>query len=151
MPLGLRTFLNCLLTAFLSYGVFWVVGFTETHLILRGISPINYASDWLSGLSLDISFYFYDVLRFALFGSVAALVMLYLKPRSKVWYCLASIAPLAYTLRIPGVISTGSWPTILISLFWLFTIPALYLLFCRIADDRHNKPLNADAGDAGAG
>ena len=147
---SLRIGLNCLLVAAVSYGALWAMVMADEVLFKRGFYALGFFAEFVPRDALSPTVWIYDVIRFAVFGAGAAILMLFLKPRIVPLYALASIVPLVWILRPFGDIAHATlFHTSLISV-WLLTIPLLYWTFCRISENRHNKPFKSDTGSAGS-
>ncbi len=93
--------------------------------------------------------FIYDILRFIVFGSIVAGLMVLLKPRRILLYSIASILALASLLHF--FLLSYDFFSVALPIIWTLTIPLFYVLFVRLAEKKHNKSLNTDTGDAGAG
>ena len=150
MPNALKILLSCLVTALVTVLAFWLMVQWEIFLSRNGFHALIVFSNNVPDVLLKPTIYVYDSIRFAAFGSIAAWLMLLLRPR-KVWlYALVSAGTLYFVAFLGMAFASKDTFSIALAVTWLVTIPVLYALFVRLSQKRHNKPLKKDTGSAGA-
>lgn len=144
MPTATRLIVNSILVAAVT-----VAGlFAFVSLPAFTLEPLQWA-DQQFDRPFALTFWFvYTVLVWTVIAGVVALCMLMLRPKNVILYGLASAA--AFVVFGESW-SLGNAYAYSRELILALTIPALYWAFVHLDGKRHNKALNADAGDAGAG
>lgn len=137
----LRIILNSIIVAILSIGAIWVMVFAESAMATKGFMAVMFFSERVSHENLYLVLGIFDVIRFAIFAALSAFLMLWLKPQRVAIYSFASATTLVVFLQLPAMLSFGNTFAILLTTTWVITIPILYLFFCRIVENRHNKAL----------
>jgi len=149
MPIKLKIAANCLASAILSVGALWAMMSLAFYMNRNGMNALVALAEFFDQENVRLAAFIYDIFRFLVFGSIAAVLMLFMKPRHVLLYSLASIlllAPLLQFLRFGS-----DFFSVALSITWTLTIPLLYWWFVRLEEERHNKSLNTGTGDAGSG
>lgn len=144
MPIKLKIAANCLASAILSVGALWAMMSLAFYMNRNGMSALDALAAFFDQENVRLAAFIYDIFRFLVFGSVAAVLMLFMKPRHVLLYSLASIlllAPLLQFLRFGS-----DFFSVALSVTWTLTIPLLYWWFVRLEEERS---LNTDTGSAG--
>ncbi len=147
----LRILVNCLITAALWFGSVWLNVRVDGWLFRDAGGALFFFREHYSNDTYMFAVWVYDAFRYLVYGAIVAFLMLLLKPRRIVLYGVASIAPQVWLFGSITVILNESIYHSSLALISLITIPILYWIFSRISENRHNKSLNTDAGDASAG
>jgi hypothetical protein len=150
MSESLRVLVNCVITAALVLVSAWLSFRVDEWLFRDAGGALFFFREQYSSDNYMFAVWVYDAFRLFAYGAIVALLMLFLKPRRIVLYGMASIAPQIWLFGSITVILNEPIHHASLSLISLLTIPVLYWVFCRISENRHNKPLNTDAGDASA-
>jgi hypothetical protein len=151
MPTKLKILLGCLATALLTVGAVTAMVEWEGFLYRNGFHALVFFSQNVPDVLVTPTIYLYDTIRFAFFGSLAALLMLLLKPRQVWLYAFVSACALYFYTFMGMAFASKDTFSIVLAITWIITIPVLYALFVRLSENRHNKSFNSDAGKAGAG
>jgi hypothetical protein len=151
MQTKLKVLLGCLATALLTLIAVTAMVEWEEFLYRKGFHALVFFSQNVPEELIKPTIYLYDTIRFAFFGSLAALLMLLLKPRQVWFYALVSACALYFYTFMGMAFASQDAFSIVLAITWLITIPLLYAMFVVLSENRHNRSFNSDASKAGAG
>ena len=135
MPQPVKLLLNCLVVATLTFGGIVLI----TLLPTMDFSPYRWEHEIINVENRLALGYVYQILVWMVCATFVALLMLKLKPRKIFIYALVSAFTFVATLRSWHVIASGDIYNSSRELIWILTIPCLYWVFTRIAEQRHSE------------